>query len=146
MDKISDKLDLKTRGDFRQLAESSKPENAPDFDSQGLMWEVWDRMTEYYGAAFVSQYGEEPSATWAAYIQKLTPEQVRQGFELLPTRDSAFPPNPGEFINLIGTDSSWQRQCHKHYQPDRMLEDKTAREKRQAFSAEQLRNILAGFD
>lgn len=145
MDKISSKLDLKTRGDFRQLTESSTSENKPEFDSNSILWELWDRMSEYYGSAFVSQYGDEPTVTWAHILKGLTADEFRRGFDLLPNRDSSFPPDPGEFRALIGKDDRWRRQCHKYYSPDTLLEDKTAREQRQEFSVEQARSLLDNF-
>ena len=106
---------IKTRGDFRQLSESAQSERKPDFDSQGPIWELWSILTEYYGSAFVSQYGEEPNATWAYTLRDLTPDDYRRGIELLRERESAFPPNPGEFVQMVGNDNAWERQAHKMF-------------------------------
>lgn len=132
---------VQTRGQFRQLAESSKNEKRLELDSNGLMWELWERMTEYYGSAFVSQYGDEPTATWAHILDGLSPEQFRRGFDLLPSRKSAFPPNPGEFRELIGTDSAWERQCHKEYQSAPRLVDQGALEERIKHNVEAMKKL-----
>ena len=85
-------------------------------------------LTEFYGSAFVSQYGEEPTATWAHVLIDLTPQDYIKGMELLKHRDSSFPPNPGEFLEMIGNDSGWERQCHKVFTPVNKLEDLSAKE------------------
>ena len=136
---------LKTRGDFRQLIESRPQESKPDFDSSGLMWELWDRLTEYYGAAFTSQYGEEPNATWAHELRMLTADQFRRGFELLKTRDSSFPPNPGELVNLIASDNYWEHRASRMPAPPTAIEDLTSKEKRQAEGLVELRKIMGIF-
>ena len=130
----TDLEDIKTRGDFRQLAASSNADGELVLSPNHPVWELWDRMTEFYGAAFVSQYGEEPTLTWAEMLKELSPEQFAHGFSRLKDRDSAFPPNPGEFLALCrqgdgGYAYSGEAACHKIYEPDRRLEDITAKEK-----------------
>ena len=109
------------------------------------MWELWDRLTEYYGSAFLSQYGEEPNATWAFELEGLNEEQFRRGFELLKTRESAFPPNPGEFINLISQDCQWERRCHKVWTPENKLENLTSKEANKKIGNEALSTMKGLF-
>lgn len=121
---------MKTRGDFRQLSESSRQDGEVSVDPNHPLWELWDRMTEFYGAAFLSQYGETPNLTWVEMLKDLTPEQYAVGFNSLKNRDSSFPPNPGEFRSLCEVDSSWERQCHRVVDQSSMIEDQTAKERR----------------
>ena len=144
MDKINN-LVPNNPTDFQQLTELNSADGRQDFSPTPLLWELWDRMTEYYGSAFVSQYGEEPTATWAAILKNLDAWQVREGFELLPTRHSAFPPNPGEFLQLIGTDKAWERQCHRTYEPERLLVDQTEKEKTRQVAEQEIAKMRAMF-
>ena len=92
------------------------------------LWDLWRHLSEFYGAAFTSQYGDEPNVTWAGMLRELTPAQYAQGIELLKHRDQSFPPNPAEFLALIGNDKTWERRCHKPFDESRALENKTAKE------------------
>lgn len=72
-------------------------------------------MTEFYGAAFASQYGDEPSLTWASALRDLSAADYGVGFEGLRTRQNPFPPNPAEFLALAKP-STWEhhRQSGTH--------------------------------
>ena len=91
----------------RQGAEQSRPSTAHP------IWELWSILTEFYGAAFTAQYGDEPNATWAFTLRDLTPDDYRKGIDLLRERESSFAPNPAEFVQMICSDAAWERQCHK---------------------------------
>ena len=54
-------------------------------------------------------------------LRDLTPDDYRRGIELLRDRDGSFPPNPGEFIKMIGNDKSWERQAHKVIDPSTLI-------------------------
>ena len=144
MDKIGKSLDIKTRGNFLQLSESARQgEEQRKPSTSHPIWELWSVLSEYYGSAFVSQYGPEPSHTWAHMLRDLTQADYVRGIELLTGRESAFPPNPGEFLQMIGNDNSWERQCHKDVYRSPMLEDKTANEKRAAEGLSMIRKLRA---
>lgn len=93
------------------------------------IWDLWRHLSEFYGAAFTSQYGDEPNVTWVGMLRALNPQQYAQGIELLKHRDESFPPNPAEFLALIGNDRTWERQCHKPFDKSRALEDKGKQER-----------------
>lgn len=100
-------------------------------------------MTEFYGSAFLSQYGETPNLTWVAMLRDLTPAQYQHGFEQLRNRESSFPPNPGEFRAIAEINNAWERQCHKIIETENLIEDKTAQERRCAEGLEKIRKLRA---
>lgn len=77
--------------------------DAPELPDGHPMWELWETMVEFYGSAFTSQYGEQPSWTWFDALKNLSTADYGVGISNLKTRDSPFPPNPGEFLALIET-------------------------------------------
>jgi len=120
-----------------------KPENIP---TNHPIWELWKYFSRYYGAAFVSQYGDMPNEVWLYELRNLTAEQYREGINNLSHHEGAFAPNPGEFLILVHNGATAQeRASHKRWQPGQLLEDKTAREQRQEFSVEQARSLLDNF-
>mgnify|MGYP003649881276 FL=1 len=141
---IGDRLDeLSTRGDFRQLSEAAMQDELQRSESSRIstnhpIWELRSVLIEYYGSAFVSQYGEEPNHTWVHMLKDLTQEGYQRGAEALRDRGGAFPPNPGEFLVLAGSKGEWERRCHQAF--DIGIEDKSGKERR---LAEGLKNIRA---
>ncbi|MFV0535195.1 MAG: hypothetical protein ACK5MR_16320 [Cumulibacter sp.] len=93
-------------------------------------WRLWDRMTEIYGHKWVSSYGEEPNAAWCGIIDGLEAEQIKRGLTALLESDDPWPPTAIRFRQLcLGQGSnSWERQCHRIFEPERLLEDVTAKE------------------
>lgn len=108
-------------------------ESAPDsasVPSDHPLWDLWRFFGEFYGAAFASQYGDEPNATWLHTLSDLRPEDYRRGVDLLKHRASPFPPNPAEFLELLGSDNAWERRCHRPFGAENLIEDTTGRERR----------------
>ena len=108
-------LDLKTRGDFRQLSRSAsegvrRESDTPELADGHPLWELWDTLTEFYGSAFVSQYGDQPSWTWLDALSDLSTADYGVGISKLKTRDSSFPPNPAEFHSLARDNWEHRRQ------------------------------------
>lgn len=132
---------VKTRGDFRQLNASRKPDSKIDLDPYHPIWELWDRMTEFYGSAFLAQYGEKPNLTWVEMLKDLTQEQFTNGFHCLKDRDNPFPPNPAEFRILCEINNGWERQCHRIIDTSNLLEDTTAKEARKATGRSEIRRL-----
>lgn len=68
---------------------------------------VWRSMTQLYGPAFLSAYGESPFATakepgaplWLAAIERLTNEQCSLGFHRLAGEAREWPCNLTQFID-----------------------------------------------
>ena len=75
------------------------------------IWEMWLRLTEYYGSAFTHE--PEPTATWIYHLQDLSAEQIGNGIRNLIHHDSEFAPNPGQFKDLCLADFDWERRAHK---------------------------------
>lgn len=135
---------VKTRGDLRRVSASSLPTNKPLTESVPAdhpIWQLWRFMSEFYGAAFASQYGDTPNASWVHALRELEPRDYRRGIDLLTHRDNSFPPNPGEFVAMIGNDTSWERQHHKIIDTTHLIEDTTAKEKRCADGLDAIRAL-----
>lgn len=107
-----------------ERAESMLPPEHP-------VWEVWERMAEIYGHKWGSQYGDMPSDTWCRGVASLTDRQLARGLSACLERKDVWPPNLAEFRQLCTGDDgvNWERQCHRIYQPDRLLEDATQKAK-----------------
>lgn len=104
---------VKTRGDFRRMSESSsegakRHSDYPDLPDGHVLWELWDVLTEFYGAAFHSQYGEQPTWAWYGTLRDLSTADYGEGIAALKKRNSPFPPNPGEFYALCRPESPAQ--------------------------------------
>lgn len=59
---------------------------------------VWNAMTQLYGTAFLTIYGETPAVLWEAAISKLTDEQCRYGLTKLAEEARDYPANLTEFV------------------------------------------------
>ena len=118
-----------TRGEFRQVIESAKHENRPggELPPDHPLWDVWAIMADQYGSQWT--HGAEPNMGWVYALRDMTAEQLRKGVDNLVHRDNnKWPPNAQEFADLCQTSFTWERACHKVWQPERRLEDLTAKE------------------
>lgn len=61
--------------------------------------QVWNALTEMYGNAFVSSYGEQPTRIWAEAISSLNDRELQRGFKRLVEEVRTFPPNVSEFVH-----------------------------------------------
>lgn len=59
---------------------------------------VWRAMTQMYGPAFSTAYGENPNPLWEAAIAKLTDDQCRTGLTKLAQEARSYPANLTEFV------------------------------------------------
>jgi hypothetical protein len=112
--------EVRTRGDFRQLSASAlsdvkRQSDTPDLPDGHPLWELWESMTEFYGAAFLSQYGDRPTWAWLEALQDLSVADYGTGMAALKNRTSSFPPNPGEFRAMAGV--SWEHRRQAEGQP-----------------------------
>jgi len=147
--------------DPRQLIESNKqsqkmrPENWPTKKTMNL---IWLRMSEMYGSAFVSQYGEKPTESWARLLTGISTEQIADGMERVTSLGSNFPPNAIQFRALCegktlddkGNDTSHYHRSaayinindpkHPSYQP-KVLEDHNVRDKRRQKARKAMKSI-----
>ncbi len=55
-------------------------------------------MTELYGPAFVSAYGDKASPLWSAAIADLTDDECRVGFASLAKQGREYPANLTQFV------------------------------------------------
>ncbi len=83
---------------------------------------------------------------WYAMISDLSEDQLIAGVRNLPHHADSkgrndFPPNAGQFRDLCLTNFDWERQCHKVYEPELRLEDKTAKEASQKAGREFFANL-----
>lgn len=94
-------------------------------------WRLWERMTEIYGHRWTSSYGEEPNGAWCGVLASLTGDQVKHGLNALLNSTDPWPPTAIQFRQLCTGDDglSWERQSHRIYEPDRRLEDLSAKER-----------------
>ena len=107
------------------------------------IWELWQRMAEMYGHQWASQQGDEPNDTWARGLADVTPEQFGAGLRALLKRAEKWPPNLVEFRQLCtGYDpQAWERRAHKIVDTSTLIEDKTAKEVRQALGLSSIRAL-----
>jgi len=87
-----------------------------------------------FGHQWASQQGDEPNDTWVRGLSDVSPVQLGVGLRALLERSDTWPPNLVEFRRLcLDTDPHrWERQSHKLYERDRVLENLTAKERRAA--------------
>ncbi len=149
-----DKLtNLATRGDARRLLNESQQQESEraEFKAENIptehpIWDLWQYLSGYYGAAFTSQYGDDPDPVWLYELRDLTPADYRVGIERLKFHESSFAPNPGEFIGLVhGGATAQERASHVEWQPAGLLEDEKAKAKKQEATKEvasHLRDML----
>ena len=106
-------------------------------------WRLWERMTEIYGHKWVSSYGDEPNGAWCGVLAALTGEQVKRGLNALLNSTDPWPPTAIQFRQLCtGRDGqSWERQCHRIYEPEKLLVNLTAKEASQNAGASFFREM-----
>ena len=113
---------ITTRGEFREAMRSVQPERQQESElpPEHPIWDVWAIMADQYGAQWT--HGSMPSMGWVYALKDLSEEQLRQGVENLVHReDNKWPPNAQEFAELCRTSFTWETQCHRIYEPDRLL-------------------------
>jgi len=95
----------------RQLTKLETPCNLNPLETE-MLTRLWAILMETYLAKF--QSGTLPTKAWARRLKGLSPEQVKQGIDLLP---AAWPPTPVEFRRLCliskhadGFDPNWRRE------------------------------------
>lgn len=67
-----------------------------------VMDRLWERMTEIYGHAWTSSYGEAPVPGWETALRGISPERIKQGLERMAAdqRYLKWPPAALEFRAL----------------------------------------------
>ena len=58
---------------------------------------MWLRLTEWYGARVIDQYGADPPEDWCDVIDHLDNDQVKRGLSLLRSRYVQHPPTLPQF-------------------------------------------------
>ena len=79
----------------------SKPEQ-PQMLRQGLLDNLWLKMTEMYGHRWTASFGvsADQSHAWAATLGGLTGQRIADGLAALVTRGDEWPPSAPDFRNL----------------------------------------------
>lgn len=90
-------------------------------------------MGEMYGHTWASQQGDEPNNTWIRGLSGITNDQLAIGLRACLMRPDTFPPTLPEFLAMCsgtadGFQYSGESRCHRIYEPERQLENKTAME------------------
>lgn len=140
---------VKTRGDFRQLNKRAELERQRASDRREVdlphdhpIWEAWQRLKEYYGAAFTND--PEPNATWIFNLQDLSADQIGNGVRNLKHHPRQFAPNPGEFRDLCLTNFDWETRAQRQDFTGRaQIENLTGKERRIAERKVQLAKLRA---
>lgn len=148
MEKLTELVQIQTRGEFRALSERAERENRHGLESipaDSPLWDAWEQIKAFYPGS-TAGWDAEPPLMWAHVLSDLTFEQIGQGVKnLIHHHDSRgrndFPPNAGQFRDLCLTNFDWERQCHKVFETENLLEDKTAHERRCSEGLERIRKI-----
>ena len=111
------------------------------------LWDVWESIKAFYPGS-TAGWDSEPPMMWAHVLNDLSYDQLANGVKnLIHHRDSRgandFPPNAGQFRDLCLTNFNWERQCHREFEPDRLLEDHGAKEAAKAAGEKALSEINA---
>lgn len=61
----------------------------------------WKRLTDWYGARLVEQYGEEPPDDWCAAIDKASDRQVLDALTAIRSQHVQFPPSLPQLEQLL---------------------------------------------
>jgi hypothetical protein len=87
-------------------APQSKPEPPPKL-RQGLLDNLWLKMTEMYGHRWTGSFGvsADQSHAWAATLGGLTGAQIANGLAALVARGDEWPPSAPDFRNLCAGSS-----------------------------------------
>ncbi len=59
---------------------------------------VWKKFTEFYGAAWINEFGERPNQSWTEEIEKLTPTEIARGLEQCKRSGNPFAPRLPQFL------------------------------------------------
>lgn len=107
------------------------------------------RLRDVYLSKFDGQFKNEQQLEsarreWAKRIGKYSREQLDHALEVMTNEyergNRKFEwPNIGLTLGIIG--KNWERQAHKIHQPERRLEDKTAKERARKAGAEALKTM-----
>ena len=115
---------------LKESLSPTKSVTAENLPAKHPMHTLWSRFSEMYGHQWGSQQGDEPNDTWIKGLADISNEQLGAGLQALIKRQETWPPNLIEFRQLCLNEDpgQWERQAHKLYEPDRLLEDKTSKE------------------
>lgn len=119
-------------------------------DQRNLVnWFFASMRTQWGVAKYNSQFGEGNDVMfakrhWAPRIIKYTPEQLKSMLEQADSQRIAGNekyawPDPAMILAL--EDNSWERRCHKPFEPERAIENLTAKEARIACGREILESM-----
>lgn len=92
---------IKTRGDFRRATESAPPPSDAVRQQREKLAPMWAAMAEAWGSAFVTQFGEEPNATWSAGLANFDLADVEQAIGKLIAQGDRFAPNLAQVIGEL---------------------------------------------
>ncbi len=99
MSKKIDLTEIQAAIDSRQLSASEQPTKRTE-QQERIIETVWETLTDIYGSALVSQYGEVMPEAWILLLKGITPSQIKDGLNRLASRDSSYAPNGAEFRQL----------------------------------------------
>ena len=119
-------------------------------DQRNLVnWFFASMRTQWGVAKYNSQFGEGNDVMfakrhWAPRIIKYTPEQLKSMLEQADSQRIAGNekyawPDPAMILAL--EDNAWERRCHKPFEPERAIENMTAKEARIACGREILESM-----
>ena len=108
----------------------TKSVTADNLPASHPMWTLWLRLSEMYPNQWASSQGSEPCTTWIKGLEDVSNDQLANGLRALVKSGEQWPPSLPVFRQLCLNEDpgQWERQAHKLYEPDRLLEDKTAKE------------------
>lgn len=59
---------------------------------------VWRKFTEFYGSAWLSEFGEQPNQSWIEELARLSPRDVETGLNQCKRSGSNFAPRLPQFL------------------------------------------------
>lgn len=73
----------------------------PSSETSRRAMRVWRRLTEWYGARIVDQYGEEPPADWRRAVDRSPDPDIQRALAECRAKHVSFPPTLPEFEALL---------------------------------------------
>jgi hypothetical protein len=123
---------IKTRSDFRQAIKSEPPLQSVT----PVMDDLWLALSDAYGSAFVTQFGDSPNPSWMAGLGQYSPSEIRRGFDMVLKSGSDYAPNLSSLVRCI--DSTKPQRCHKIFTPENKLVDMSSQEENKKIGASAL--------